>query len=526
VRRPSTGDVLAGVSVALVLIPQSLAYATLAGLPPEAGLYAAAIPTIVAGLLASSPYLQTGPTATTSLLTLGALTALAVPGDPDYIRLAALLALLVGAVRLIVGLVRMGVIAYLMSQPVVVAFTAAAGILIVLSQVPAVLGVPASSADPIVAAWDALRAPGDWVGSSIVVGTAALALVLGGRRVHPLFPGALVALLGGVVLQSVTGLGGPSAGELTAGFPGISLDLPWGSTASLLLPGVVIALVGFAEPAAIARHYATAERRRWDPSRELVGQGAANLASGLFGGLPIGGSFSRTALAKLAGATSRWSSVVVGLIVLASLPAIGLLSDLPRAVLGGIVIAAVVPLVNLRPLLEYWRTARLQFVVAAATFVATIATAPHVERGVLVGIGLAVAAHLYRELKLSVPVQVTDATIHVSPRGVLFYASAAALEEAIGKVITEHPDAHRIVFHLDGLGRVDLTGALALRRLADDARAAGMQAEFADVPPQASKIAARVLGGRAPVELLVEGGSATDADATRRRRRDRGTDQP
>lgn len=517
--RPSNGDLLAGLSVALVLIPQSLAYAGLAGLAAEHGLYAAALPAIVAALLASSPYLQTGPTATTALLTLGALTALATPGRPDYIELAALLAILVGAIRLAVGLARMGSIAYLMSQPVVVAFTAAAGILIVLSQLPSALGVSAGSPSPIDAAWDAVREPAAWDLAALAFGASTVVVVLVGRRLHPLFPGTVMAMVGGVVVSRLVGFHGHVLGRVAIDAPIPPLDLPWGSTLDLLVPAAVIALVGFAEPAAIARHYATAERRRWDPNAELISQGAANGVAGLIGGFPVGGSFSRTALAKVAGARTRWNGVVVGLVVLATFPLIGQLTALPRATLGAIVIVAVIPLVNLRPLLEYWRAARLQFYVAGATFVATLATAPHVERGVLLGVGLAVAAHLYREVKLTIPAWVEDGTIHVKPRGVLFYASAAALEETVGTLIAEHSSAWRIVFHLDGLGRVDLTGALTLRRLAEDARAAGMEAEFADVPPQASKIAERVLGDRLPISLLAEDSTGVPTDTVPKRRR-------
>lgn len=512
---PTSGDLLAALSVGVVLVPQALAYAGLAGLPPQTGLYASALPVVVAAALASSPYLQTGPTAATSLLTLGALSALAAPGSPEYLRLAALLALVVGAIRLAVGLARMGAIAYLMSQPVSVAFTAAAGLLITLSQAPAVLGVPAADPNPLLASWEALRRPGAWDVGSIGFAAATLAIVLGGRRLHPLFPGTLLAFVGSILVSRAIGFDGVVLGSVAPDLPVIDLGLPWSETPTLLVSGAVIALIGFAEPAAIARHYAMAERRRWDPSRELASQGAANLVSGLVGGFPVGGSFSRTALAKLAGARTRWNGVLVGVIVLAALPLLRFVGPLPRATLGAIVIAAVLSLVNLRPLIEYWRAARLQSYVAWATFVATLATAPRIERGVVIGIVLAMAAHLYREARLTVPASVEGHVVHVRPRGVLFYASAPALEETLGELLAEHPEARAMVFHLDGLGRVDLTGALALRRLAEDARAAGLRVEFVDVPPQASKIAERVLGPRAPVTLLVEDMRLADADRLR-----------
>jgi SulP family sulfate permease len=518
---PTTGDLVAGVSVALLFIPQAVGLAALAGLPPEQGLYAAALAPIATALTSSSPYLQAGPTAMTSLLTLGALAPLAATGSPRFVALAALLALVVGAVRIGIGLIRAGVVAYLMSQPVVVGFTAAAGVLIVLSQIPPVLGVVSGdTGHPAATAFEALRHAGSWDPGSIVLGGLALVLILGGRRVHPLFPGVLLAAVGAIAYSALTDFAGPTVGSVRSGFPPVSIDLPWSDVGRLLVPGIVIAIVGFAEPAAIARHYATAERERWDPNRELVSQGLSNVLAGFGSGYPVGGSFSRSALNKLAGAESRWSSAATAIVVLAFLPVMGVIAPLPRSVVGATVIAAVLSLLDPRPFLEYRRTARLQFNVAVITFATTLLVAPHVERGVVVGVALAVAAHLWRELRLSTPAWFEGDTLHVQPRGVLYFASAPGLEDAVGNLLHEHRDARRLVVHLDGLGRVDLTGALVLRGVLADARAAGLEVEVRDVPPQAKKIVGRVLAGQAPISPLVEGGRFTPpAPRARRPRR-------
>ncbi|HEX6844876.1 MAG TPA: SulP family inorganic anion transporter [Actinomycetota bacterium] len=499
---PSKGDVLAGVTVALLLIPQSLGLATIAGLPPEQGIYAAALAPLVTAFTSSSPYLQAGPTAMTSLLTLGALTAVAVPFTPGYVKLAALLALVVGVTRIAIGALRGGTVSYLMSQPVVAGFTAAAGILIVCSQVPAMLGVPGDPGSPVGSAVEALTHPGAWELSAVAMSAAAFALILGGRLLHPLFPGVLLATIGAIVVSEAVGYTGATVGDIPSGFPPLSADLPWGSIGSLLIPGAVIALVGFAEPAAIARHYATQERGLWDPNREFVSQGLANIATGLGSAYPVGGSFSRSALNKLAGAQTRWSSVVVALAVLAFLPFMGALAPLPTAVLAATVVAAVLSLLDPRPLVEFYRLARVQFLVAAGTFVATLATAPHVERGVIVGIVLAVVAHLWREIRLNVQTWVEDATLHVHPRGVLYYASAPSLEDTVGRLLHEHKDATRLVVHLDGLGRIDLTGALSLRDLLADAKEAGLEVRVVDVPLQAAKVVERTLTDDVPVTFL------------------------
>ena len=215
VPRPESGDVVGGVSVALVLIPQSLAYAGLAGLPPFLGLYAAAFPLVIFAIFASSPYLQTGPVALTSLLTAGALTSTgAIEESADYIEMAALLALIVGVARLLIGVFRLGSVVYLMAEPVTMGFTSGAGIVILTSQLPKALGVvlPADVeawGNPLRrAGWSAIH-PAEWEWSSIVISIITLILMLGGRKVHRLFPGVLVAVVLALLFSIGTDYDGP-----------------------------------------------------------------------------------------------------------------------------------------------------------------------------------------------------------------------------------------------------------------------------------------------------------------------------
>ena len=277
--KPVRGDFLAGISVALVLIPQALAYAKIAGVDPVHGLYAAVAAPIAGALIGSSPYLQTGPVAVTSLLTYGALAALGDPFSAKFALLAGLLAIMVGLVRLGIGLVGGGPIAYLMSQPVVVSFTSAAAILIISSQLPGLLGVDAGSGNPFVVALSALSQPADWQWIDILLGVFAMVAMIGGRKLSPLFPGALVAVVATSAWSWVTDYGGSTVGDIAIALT-LETDLPWGDVPALLLPAVVIAVVGFAEPAAIARKYAAEDRTFWDSNKEFVGQGLANVASG------------------------------------------------------------------------------------------------------------------------------------------------------------------------------------------------------------------------------------------------------
>lgn len=496
-RRPvwHPGDLVAGISAAFVLVPQSLAYAVLAGMPAERGLFVAALAPLGAAICASSPYLATGPTALTSLLTFGALSAIAGPGGVEYVALGALLALVVGAIRIGLGVVRLGTVSYLLSEPVLVGFTTGAALVIVASQVPAVLDAGASGGNPFPAAFEALLHPAAWHGPAVAVSAVSAGLIVAGRRLHRLFPGVLVAVVGATAFSALTGYDGAVVGSVGGGLPPFSLGLPWSQLGRLVIPGFVIALVGFSEPASIARHYATLERRRWNPNRELISQGLANLAAGFGGGFPAGGSFSRTALARDSGARTRLAGGISGLFVLALLPFTSVLTHLPKAVLGTVVIVAVVPLIQVRRIIAYRRYTRLQFAVATTTAALTVALVPHVERAVVAGIGLAIGAHLWRELRVSVKAWTDGETLHLAPKGVLYFASAPRLEDRFAELLADHPDARCLVVHVDGLGRIDITGAMALRALLADAEAAGLDARVTDVPPQAEKILRRVLDG-------------------------------
>ena len=349
---PGLGDVVGGVSVALVLIPQSLAYAGLAGLPPFIGLFAAAFPLLFFSVFASSPYLQTGPVALTSLLTAGALAGAGLEAETErYIAAAALLALIVGVVRLLIGVLRLGSVVYLMAEPVMIGFTSGAGIVILSSQLPRALGVTltgdvAGWDNPIARAVWAVVHPDEWELAAIVISAVTLLLMLRGRRLHRLFPGVLAAVLVALAYSEVTDYDGAIVGDIDAGLPSWSLDLPWSSTGSLLVGGLVIALVGFAEPASIARTFASEDHSRWSSSREFVASGCANLAAAVTGAFPVGGSFSRSSVNRFAGAQTRWSGAVTGIVVIAFLPFAGSLRSLPQAVLGAIVVGAVLGLIR------------------------------------------------------------------------------------------------------------------------------------------------------------------------------------
>jgi SulP family sulfate permease len=483
-------DLLAGSSVALVLVPQALAYAELAGLNAVVGLIAAGLPLIVAAPMASSPYLQTGPTAMIALLTFGILSSMYPVFTPQYAAAAALLALTVGLIRIGLGLMRFGAVAYFMSQPVMHGFSSAAALLIILSQLPAAVGTQTFLPNPTLGLLETIAHPGRWEPSAVAFTLATLLVVNVSQRISPLLPGVLATVVLGVVVSELIDYQGATVGAVGDLWVQLDLVLPWRDFPHLLLGAVVIAIVGFAEPAAIARTYAG--RQAWDPDRELVSQGAANLVAGALGAFPVGGSFSRSALNHSAGAVTRWSGMVTGVAVLAVLPFVGLLEALPKAVLAGVVIGAVGRLLRLRSLLRLWEFARLQALTAYLTFLLTLALAPRIDVAVVIGIGLAIAAHLYREMDLGIATRQEGDVLVLRLSGVLWFGSTHLLEECLPELFPPPDEVVKLRVDATSLGRVDLSGALVLDSLLSEAERHRLALEVVGLRPHMKRVLDRI----------------------------------
>jgi SulP family sulfate permease len=254
-----------------------------------------------------------------------------------------------------------------------------------------------------------------------------------------------------------------------------------------------MALVGFAEPSAISRTLAAQDRTTWNPNQEFISQGLANITSAVSGGIPVGGSFSRSSVNKLAGGKTRWSGAITGLTVLAFLPIAGVLSDLPRAVLGAIVIVAVAKLIRVDQIIHIWSFSRSQALVAGATFVATLVFAPRIDIAVLFGIGVGVAVHLTNELETAVSSSYVDGKLTVRPAGVMYFGSTPAMEETLLQQLTDHPEATRLDVNLERLGRIDFTGATALKAFVAEAEEAGLDVAVVEVPQHARQLVRSVL---------------------------------
>lgn len=471
-------DVLAGVSVALVLVPQALAYAELAGVPAHHGLYAAALAPIAAAVFTSTPALQTGPTAMSAVLVFAVLAPQLPSATETYAAAAALLALLVGVIRVLLGALRAGGLAYALSSPVLRGFTWGAGLLIAASQLPAALGTTAGGSRLLGRAAHALLHPADWHMGAIATTVAVVALLRLGRAVAPRFPTVLVVAAAGTLLSTLTpGALGPTIAAVPAGLPALDLNLPWARTPDLLLGALVIAIVGFAEPTAIARRYGV-RGRRWDPSRELLGQGLANLVAGVTRGLPVGASFSRSALHHELGARTRLGALVTGLTVLLLMPAATLLTDLPRAVLAAVVLVAVADLAHVGPVADLWRFGRLQASLAFVVAGLTLALEPRVDVAVLVGVALSVVLHLARDSRVHTAIGIEGDEGRVRVFGTLWFANAARLQDQVRAAWHRHRDVSRWIVDLTEVGRVDVDAALALGALRAEAGEAGVTLEI------------------------------------------------
>ncbi len=401
-RRVLRADLLAGVTVAIVTIPQALAYAQLAGLPPYLGLYAALLPCLVAALWGSCAQLSTGPVALTSLLVSASIAPLAVAGDPRLLAAAILLAIMSGLLQLAAGLLRVGPLVERVPAVVVLGFVNAAALMIAASQLPALLGV-AGPREPDL--WHTVLAIQQGLPAmdrvTAAFGVLAWLALLAMRRIHPKFPGALVVSVAAILISRAIGyeaIGGQVIGDLPAGLPALALPAPDLPLMVLLLPATLtVALVSFIEVLSSSRAICAKTGHAWDVDRELVGQGLAKIASGLSGAFPVSGSFSRSALNYASHATTPLASIASALLVAVALVfATGALHHLPRAVLSAVIVLAVINLFSPGQLLALWRSSRRDALVALTTFIATLVSAPHIHYGLLAGIVASVLLHWRR----------------------------------------------------------------------------------------------------------------------------------
>jgi len=405
-------DVVAGLTVWAVLVPEALAYATIAGVPPVVGLYAAIPSLVLYAAAGSSRHLVVGPMSATAALSAATVAPFAGGDSALYVALTAALAVVTGIAGLLAGLLRLGFIASFISEPVLKGFIVGLALTIMIGQVPKFFGVPKSEGDFFEQTWGLITHLGDTQTLTLLVGAASLALVLACKKWFPLVPGSLLAVLLGTAASVMFGLqdrGVEIVGEIDSGLPDFGLPDAGGLSSYIDLagPAVAVLIVGFAEGLGAAKTYAAKAGYQISANRELVGLGAANLGSGLCAGMVVNGSLSKTAVNGAAGARSQVSGLVVAVLTLITLLFLtGLFQELPEATLSAVVIAAVIELVDfpaLRRLYRVWtdRLGSIYGFAARADFAAAIAAMLGVLifdtlPGLVIGIGVSMLLLLYR----------------------------------------------------------------------------------------------------------------------------------
>jgi SulP family sulfate permease len=409
-------DALAGVIVAIMLVPQSMAYAMLAGLPPQYGMYASMLPLVAYALFGTSMTLAVGPVAVMSLMTATALTPLLAPGSAEYIAGAALLALLSGALLFALGLLRLGFIARLLSNPVISGFTSGSALLILISQLQPLLGIQAGGGTAVATALSLAGHVATLQPATAAIGVGALAILALAReyparlaRAFGMADGAatllpkllpMLVVIAAIALDSALNLhaahGVPVVGRIPAGLPALVLPRLSGEhLRALLFPACTIALINFVSSIAVAQTLALQRKQRISADAELRGLGAANIASAICGGFPVSGAFARSLVNFRAGAQTPLAGVVSALLMaVIVLACTGLFTQLPVAVLAAIIIATVAPLIDINALRRTWAYDRADAVALAGTAAGVVLLG--VEAGIAIGVGLSLASLVWR----------------------------------------------------------------------------------------------------------------------------------
>ena len=505
-------DMVAGVTVSLVAIPQSLAYAQLAGVPAYYGLYAALIPTVIGALFGSSNQLSTGPVAMTSLLTAASIAPLAAHGSDLFYSYAILLALVSGLFQIAFGVLRVGILLNFLSNPVLMGFINAAAIIIGLSQLPTLLGIPAAQSQHFLLDISRVIMHIDTAHElSLGFGLSAFVLLVCFKKFAPKLPGVLmtVACLTWISYGiDYASLGGRVVGVVPQGLPTLSLPpLDWHATVALLPASFVIALISFMEAMSSCKVIAIKTRQPWDENKELIGQGLAKVAAAFSQSMPVSGSFSRSALNIASDARTPLSSIISAIFVLLTLLFFtSLLYHLPKPVLAAIIMMAVMNLINFQSIRNAWRANRDDGIAAIVTFLATLAFAPNIQNGILTGIMLSLSLLLYRMMRPRVAVlglhsdtTLRDAVRHslppLHPRlgairfdGALRFVNVSYFEDALLKLERENPEIACILVQSSGINEIDASGIEMLRNLLDRFKSSGIKLAFSGVKKQVSDV--------------------------------------
>jgi len=475
-------DLLAGITLSLVLIPQSMANAQLANLPPYYVFYASFVPIMVGALFGSSRQLSTGPVALVALMTAAVLEPLSKSGQ-DYITLAIMLALLVGLFQFGLGLLRLGTLVNFLAHPVVLGFTNAAAIIISTSQIDKLFGVTVARGgahyERMWRMWETISV--GFHTPTLIMGVSAIVLLVIFRWISPQIPNVLIVALSATAISWLIGFekiyGGLVVGNIPEGIPSFALPIiDWGILPSMLSATITISLIGYMETISIAKAIATQTRQRIDANQELLAQGLSNIAGSFFRSFPVSGSFVRSAVTLRAGGQTGFASVVAGLVVVMLLLFFTpMLYHMPLAILAAIVMVSVTSLLHVAPIKRAWQVHRHDGIVAVVTFVLTLLSAPHLDVGITIGVGLSLVLYLYRTMKPRVAVlsrhpdgALRDAQVNALDTcdimamarfdGSLYFGSSGAFEDMMLTCVAQNPHLRYVIVDAEGINQLDATG--------------------------------------------------------------------
>jgi SulP family sulfate permease len=513
-----THDLVAALIVTVMLIPQSLAYALLAGLPPEVGLYASVAPLVLYAVLGSSRVLAVGPVAVVSLMTAAAVGEHAAAGTHAYWQVAITLAFLSGGMLLLMGLLRLGFLANFLSHPVISGFISASGLLIAASQMKTILGVPVEGHTFVELLMGLLAQLGQVHALTALLGAAAVAFLFWVRTgLKPLLvraglsdksagtwakagPVAAIALSTLLAwLLDWQGQGMKLVGTVPSGLPPLTLPL-WDLALwrELLVPAALISVVGFVESVSVGQTLAAKRRQRIEPDQELVALGASNLSAAFTGGFPVTGGFARSVVNFDAGAVSPAAGVYTAVgITLASLLLTPALYYLPQATLAATIVVAVLSLIDLPIFRSTWRFSKLDFSALSATFLATLMLG--LESGLVIGVALSLGLFLLRASRPHIAAvglmpgtehfrNVARHPVRVSPRLVclrvdasMFFANARAIEDRINAEVASRPALEHVLLQCSAVNDIDASALESLHAIAGRLHDSGIALHFSEI---------------------------------------------
>ena len=510
------GDLIAGVTVAALIVPKNLGYAGIAGIPLQNGLYAAAAGALVYGILGSCRQISMGPSSGLAAVAASAVLAAGITSEQDVASFVAGITLASGILFLLLAVLKMGWIAQFLSRAVVTGFLFGAAIDVVIGELPKLTGTEVTGSNPIQELRSWLGTLGEAHPTTVLVGVIALVVVFGLKAVAPRIPGALVLVVGGLLAAAVFDLGAKGValvGDVPSGLPSPEIpdgQLMWDNMGTVALAAVALVLIGFSQTAGDARAFAAKHRYQIDINQESIAQSFANMAAGVFKGMPVSTSLSASSLNDHSGAKTGLASLTSGVTVLLTLLFLApLFSILPKPVLAALIIEAVVMgMMNVPEMRRLARVQRFDFWIAVAAIVGTLIFG--VLAGVIIGIGLSllwlvgVATHpempvlgrergtqVFREVDEHPDDDVVPGVAVIRFDGGLFFATADALEDRLRETIHSTPGLTGIVLDCGGINFVDSQGAAKMADIVDLAREAGVTLRLARLKPAVRATLAR-----------------------------------